>query len=273
MKRIVILSFAILFCVFQANAQTEPNERKNLSANDSTTINPANIASPSFNTENLKLDLQESNKEFDLMKDGAASSSPNLSPDTYQNLDSSFRLWQGGHLVFNGGTSYMPGLMDFNTGSLNLYQDFGKLHLQLSGTANNYWLPMQRYFNSQYGLGGAIGYDISDAVSLHAYVQYYNNNPIVGAAFSPYMNTSAYGGYADIRFSEHFGSNVGVRRYINPMSGRWTSEPIVTPYYKVNGKKFEFPIGDLLKTLIWGDIDNPMRFKPKPLPPPQYRKR
>ena len=69
MKRIVILSFAILFCVFQANAQTEPNERKNLSANDSTTINPANIASPSFNTENLKLDLQESNKEFDLMKD------------------------------------------------------------------------------------------------------------------------------------------------------------------------------------------------------------
>jgi len=72
------------------------------------------------------------------------------------------------------------------------------------------------------------------------------------------------------RINEHFGSNVGVRRYINPMSGRWTTEPIVTPYVKLGKSKMEFPIGNILKTLIWGDRDNPMRFRP-PVPPPQRK--
>ena len=101
---------------------------------------------------------------------------------------------------------------------------------------------------------------------------YYAHNPLVGPAFSPYVSTTSYGGYADIRFSDRFGSNIGVRRYINPMSGRWTTEPIVTPYIKVKKLRIEFPVGSLLKTLIWGDRDNPLRFQPRPMPTPQPKK-
>jgi len=73
--------------------------------------------------------------------------------------------------------------------------------------------------------------------------------------------------------SDRFGSNVGVRRYVNPMSGRWTTEPIVTPYFRIGKRmKLELPIGNLLKAAIWGDRDNPLRFQPRPMPTPQPRK-
>jgi hypothetical protein len=166
----------------------------------------------------------------------------------------------------------MPGLMDFQTSSLSLHQNFGRLQLSASATANKYWMPMQSTLYTQYGFGGSVAYTVSEAVTLHAYGQYYANNPIVGPAFSPYVSTTAYGGYADVRINDYFGSNVGVRRYINPMSGRWTTEPIVTPYIKVKKSRIEFPVGSLLKTLIWGDRDNPLRFQPRPMPTPQPKK-
>ena len=108
------------------------------------------------------------------------------------------------------------------------------------------------------------------SLTLNAFGYYYNQNPLFAASMAPYLSTTSYGGFADIRINEHFGSNVGVRRYINPMSGRWTTEPIVTPYVKLGKSKMEFPIGNILKTLIWGDRDNPMRFRP-PVPPPQRK--
>ena len=107
---------------------------------------------------------------------------------------------------------------------------------------------MQSTLYTQYGFGGSVAYTVSEAVTLHAYGQYYANNPIVGPAFSPYVSTTAYGGYADVRINDYFGSNVGVRRYINPMSGRWTTEPIVTPYIKVKKSRIEFPVGSLLRS-------------------------
>ena len=95
--------------------------------------------------------------------------------------------------------------MDFQTGSLTLQQDFGRLQLSASATANKYWMPMQSTLYTQYSFSGSAAYSISEAVTLHAYGQYYANNPIVGPAFSPYVSTTTYGAYADIRFSDRFG--------------------------------------------------------------------
>jgi hypothetical protein len=170
----------------------------------------------------------------------------------------------------------MPGLMDFQTSSLSLHQDFGRLQLSASATANKYWMPMQSTLYTQYGFGGTIGYDLSDAVSLHAFGYYYAHNPLVGPAFSPYVSTTSYGGYADIRFSDRFGSNIGVRRYINPMSGQWTTSPIVTPYFRVGKRNkvvIALPLGELLKAVVWGDRDNPMRFRPQPQPQQHPKKK
>ena len=286
MKRREALFFVLMVCALQANAQTELDGKEILSGDD------AALRTMEFNNH-LKMDSTK--YAIDAMK-------PNLLPtptessglsylNTYKDKArhgigltgqyvpmgaKSFNLWHGGHLDINGATNQMPGLMDYQTGSFTLHQDFGRLQLSASATANKYWMPMQSTLYTQYGFGGTIGYDLSDAVSLHAFGYYYAHNPLVGPAFSPYVSTTSYGGYADIRFSDRFGSNIGVRRYINPMSGQWTTSPIVTPYFRV-GKRNKvvigLPLGELLKAAVWGDRDNPMRFRPQPQPQQHPKKK
>ena len=175
-----------------------------------------------------------------------------------------FQLWNGSSVIVYGSNNQMLGLMDVATGSVSFHQDFGRLHLAASAVVNKYWMPMQSQLYTQYGFGGTIGYDLTNAVSLHAFGYYYAQNLLVAPAFSPYVSTTSFGGYVNIRFSENFGSEVGVRRYVNPMSGRWTTSPIVTPYFRV-GKRHKveigLPLGELLKAAIWGDNDNPLRYK------------
>ena len=159
-----------------------------------------------------------------------------------------FHLWKGADVIVTGYQDEMSGLMATSTGQLALHQSLGRFQITAVGMANKYWMPAQNTLYTHFGYGGNI----------------------IAASMAPYLSTTSYGGFADIRINEHFGSNVGVRRYINPMSGRWTTEPIVTPYVKLGKSKMEFPIGNILKTLIWGDRDNPMRFRP-PVPPPQRK--
>ena len=190
-----------------------------------------------------------------------------------------FNLWKGASLTINGTQQAMLGMMGINAGNLTLRQDFGRLHITASGLVNKYWMPGinsmmgpigMPMLHTQWGFGGTLSYDVSSALSLHAFGTYYATNPLVGAAMSPYINTTKYGGFADISINEHLGTYVGAERYINPISGKWTTDPIVTPYIKVgkhNKSRIEFPVGQILKTLIWGDQYNPTRFRP--LPPRQ----
>jgi hypothetical protein len=182
-------------------------------------------------------------------------------------------LWKGASLGFYGATSQMPGLMNTETGMMMLHQNAGRWHFTASALANKYWMPWQRTLSTQYGLGGTVGYDLSEAVSLHAFGYYYANQMQVGPAMSPYVNNTTYGGYADIRFNKTFGTKMGVRRYVNPMTGKWTTEPIVNPYIKLGGGKLEFPLGSILKTLIVGNEDNPRQFRPHPMSHPEGKRR
>ena len=223
-------------------------------------------------TDNARLFDETSSKEQPLAPT-MDMSIPRYKPTT------SFNLWKGANLTVNGTQQAMPGLMGINTGNLTLRQDFGRLHLTASGLANKYWMPGinsmmgpigMPMLHTQWGFGGTLSYDVSPALSLHAFGTYYATNPLVGAAMSPYINTTKFGGFADISINEHFGSYVGAERYINPISGKWTTDPIITPYLKVgkhNKSRIEFPVGQILKTLIWGDQYNPTRFRP--LPPRQ----
>ena len=187
-----------------------------------------------------------------------------------------FGLWEGASLTADGYQKNQPGLMGMSRGALTLRQDFGRLHLSASGLANKYWMPGINsmigpigvpMLHTQWGFSGTLSYEVSPALSLHAFGTYYATNPLVGAAISPYISTTRFGGFADISINEHFGSYVGAQRYLNPISGKWTTDPIVTPYIKVgkhNKSRIEFPVGQILKTLIWGDQYNPMRFRPLP---------
>jgi hypothetical protein len=266
-----------MVCALQANAQTEQDDKGILSGNDAALqtmgfVNHLMIDSAKYAIDAMKPNLLPTPTEssglsyLNTYKDKATHGIVLTRQHTPMGVNS-FNLWRRGHLSISGATNQMPGLMDFQTSSLSLHQNFGRLQLSASATANKYWMPMQSTLYTQYSFSGSAAYSISEAVTLHAYGQYYANNPIVGPAFSPYVSTTTYGAYADIRFSDRFGSNIGVRRYINPMSGQWTTSPIVTPYFRVgkrNKVEIGLPLGELLKAAVWGDRDNPMRFRPQP---------
>lgn len=179
-----------------------------------------------------------------------------------------FGLWRGAFVGFTGTNNHLPGLMDTSSGAITLHQNLNRWHFTVSGEANKYSMPWQRTLYTQYGIGGSVAYDLSDAVSLHAFGTYYADNMQVGPAMSPYTYTTTYGGFADIRFSNKFGANVGARRYIDPMTGKWTTEPIIDPYFKFGDSKITLPLGALLKTFVWGDRDNPKQFRPHPMSRP-----
>lgn len=179
-----------------------------------------------------------------------------------------FSLWQGATLSAAAYRQTMPGLMNTATGTLVFRQDLGRLHFTAAGIANKYWIPGMSQLKTQFGFGGTAAYDLSPTLTLHAFGYYYATNPRTNAAMSPYMNTSSLGGYMDVRLGDRVGTYVGVKHYLNPMSGRWTTEPITTPYIKIGKKsRLEFPVGNLLKTAIWGNRDNPLNWQPRPIPP------
>ena len=156
--------------------------------------------------------------------------------------------------------------VDLNTGTVAFYQDFGRLHLSLSANANKYWLPMQSTLITQYGFGGHVSYDAASWLTLHAFGNYYAGDLRLQPAISPYAFTTSFGGYADVRFSDHWGANLGAERYLNPMNGRWETDPIITPYYKFNnGAKIALPLGHLVKEAIWGR-DRRLPFGDTPVP-------
>ena len=118
-----------------------------------------------------------------------------------------------------------------------------------------------------------MSYAVGRSLTLHAFGTYYAKNPLVGPVLSPYVNTTQYGGYADIRLHKNFGVDTGVRRYLNPMTGQWVTDPIVRPYFKFNnGQKMGVDVGRLLKDLIWGRQNNFMPQGPVRMGPPPPRR-
>lgn len=184
-----------------------------------------------------------------------------------------YGLWKGAGLSITGGRAALPGLMGINSGAIAFHQDFGRLHFTATGMADKYWMPGMTagmpMLQTQYGFGGMVSYDVSKSLTLHAFGTYYAKNSLVGPALSPYVNTTQYGGYADIRLHKNFGVDAGVRHYLNPMTGQWTTDPIVRPYFKFNnGQKMGIEVGHLLKDLIWGRQNRFMPQGPVRMGPP-----
>lgn len=186
-----------------------------------------------------------------------------------------FNPWRGAYVGVSGWADTMPGLLDRESGALTLYQNLGRWSFSASALADKYRYVGMGYLETRYGVGGTVGYQLSNAVSLHAFGYYYGSPMTAGPAVAPYLSTSTYGGYADIKFSKYWGTDLGVQRYLNPMTGKWVTDPIVRPYYKINGKqKIGIDIGHLLKGIIWGNQDDMMPRGPvRMVPTPQQQGR
>ena len=89
-----------------------------------------------------------------------------------------------------------------------------------------------------YGVGGLASWRLSDNVTLHTFGSYY---PGMAGGY-------AIGGYADIRFSEHWGAELGSSCEYNAFTHQRRFDPIVTPYYRFNdGTKLHIPIGPFVR--------------------------
>ena len=177
--------------------------------------------------------------------------------------------WRGAAVIASGGANSMPGLLDRESGALTLYQNIGRWSFSASALADKYRFVGMGFLQTRYGAGGTISYFVNDALSLHAFGYYYGNSSMISPAVNPYLSTTTYGGYADIKIHKNFGVDTGVRRYLNPMTGQWVTDPIVRPYVKFNnGQKFGFDFGNMLKGLIWGHEDRMMPRGPVRMPPP-----
>lgn len=186
-----------------------------------------------------------------------------------------FLPWRGSALVVSGGAVSMPGLLDHESGALTLYQNVGRWNFSASALADKYRFVGMGFLQTRYGVGGTVGYTVNDALSLHAFGYYYFDSSMISPAVNPYLATTNFGGYADFRLHKNFGVDAGVRRYLNPMTGQWVTDPIVSPYIKFNnGQKFGFDFGNILKGLIWGnqDQDKMMPRGPVRMPPPSQQK-
>ena len=181
-----------------------------------------------------------------------------------------FTPWKGSAVIVSGGADSMPGLLDHESGALTLYQDLGRWSFSASALADKYRMVGMGFLQTRYGVGGTVGYRLNDAISLHAFGYYYPNSSLISPAVNPYLGTTNFGGFADIQLHKNFGVDAGVRRYLNPMTGQWVTDPIVSPYIKFNnGQKFGFDFGHMLKNLIWGKQDQMMPRGPVRMPPPQ----
>ena len=223
-------------------------------------------------------------KRFQPMTTPNAGSKLDINPSLYDSRRGSWEVntmhggklfspWQGAAVIVSGGADSMPGLLDRESGALTLYQSVGRWSFSASALADKYRMVGMGFLQTRYGVGGTVGYIVNDAISLHAFGYYYPNSSIISPSVNPYLASTHYGGYADIRFHKNFGMDTGVRRYLNPMTGQWVTEPIVSPYIKLNnGQKFGFDFGHILKGLIWGHQDQMMPRGPVRMGPPQPRR-
>ena len=150
----------------------------------------------------------------------------------------SFELWKGGSLHVSGRNTAIPGLMNASMGALSLTQDIGKIQISMSALAYKQWTPSMGGIQTMYGVGGLASWRLSDNVSLHTFGSYY---PGMAGGYT-------IGGYADIRFSEHWGAEIGSSYEYNAITHQRRIDPIVTPYYRFNdGTKLHIPIGPFVR--------------------------
>lgn len=231
------LLLAMCSCTMTGMAQTEEDGRIVLEHDTlipsvvSITESPTPYHSPAISdfrhndfSNSLKPDLLQKNSDF-------KTEAPKLDRP-------SFRLWEGGSLNVSGSNAAIPGLMSASMGTLSLTQDIGKVRLTASALAYKQWTPSMGGVHTMYGVGGLASWRLSDNVSLHTFGNYY---PGMAGGYT-------IGGYADIRFSEHLGAELGSYYEYNAFLNQRHFDPIVTPYYRFNdGTKLRIPIGPLVR--------------------------
>lgn len=106
---------------------------------------------------------------------------------------------------------------------------------------------LARFAGQSFGAAGNLVYRAADRLSFRAFGS-------VDGGMAPGLRSYHYGASLSVDMGERFGLELGVRRYYDPLSGRWETLPIVVPYYKWGKGALGFDVGGILYQLLDGLI-------------------
>lgn len=92
---------------------------------------------------------------------------------------------------------------------------------------------------NDFGANGSLKFILTDRVRINTFGQYsvYGKSNRIGVPMSGMYPQSYYGGGLELKITDSFGVEGGVIRELNPMTGKWTNRPYVTPVFYSNKKK------------------------------------
>lgn len=122
-----------------------------------------------------------------------------------------------------------------------------KWRLDVSLTAAKY--AFDAGMGNRFSVSGSLSYSFNDNISAYVFGSYMPSYNFYSPALMPYLGYSNFGGAVSFS-NEYVGVDLGVKRYLDPFTAQWTTQPIVMPFINVNGQKMGFDIGRLLQDVF-----------------------
>ena len=146
---------------------------------------------------------------------------------------------RNGMLTGAGSQTNLPGIGRSNDASLTYIHSVSPQWILSIGMDVNQ-MHMNHFTGQSFGVSGTLSYLLNDRLTFNVFGGYHSG-------YVPGRQSYHFGGSIGMDMSEHFGMELGVQRYYNPLRGDWETVPIAAPYFKFNnGTKFGFDVGGLL---------------------------
>lgn len=144
-----------------------------------------------------------------------------------------------GMLTGAGSQTNLPGIGRSNDASLTYIHSVNSQWILSIGMDVNK-MHMNHFTGQSFGMSGILSYLLNDRLTFNVFGGYHSG-------YVPGGQSYHFGGSIGMDMSEHFGMELGVQRYYNPLRGGWETVPIAAPYFRFNnGAKFGFDVGGLL---------------------------
>lgn len=169
--------------------------------------------------------------------------------------------WNGGALTGSVSSTDLPGLMAIEQGGFMVTQQFGRFTASAYTEAIKY--GFFRGFRTSWGFGGELTYQANDRLSFTVFGSYYTSPGPMSPSMAGFARIPTFGGYADWLISDRWGVKVGAQSYRSMMTGRWETQPIVAPYYRIApNANIGVDVGGILYNLLKGSSGSYRRANP-----------
>lgn len=154
--------------------------------------------------------------------------------------------WGNGNIFGFSSYATYPTLGNVGAGGVGVSHNFTeKLNFTGKVSFNKYTLPRNVY--NSYAFSGEFTYKFNDNLSITAYGGYESNNFFNNNIYFRHNYGKNIGGYLTAMTDNNlWGVDVGARSDYNQQEGKWTTMPMIRPFYNLNGTKLGFDLGFIL---------------------------